>query len=165
MQATMTRPPIGGLFPLVVSQSGTVPRHGLAEGRASARVAILHGREGRVVVAMTDGDYGASITNSAEELVGFLYLLHLQELGVALDDVRWIYRDSEGNWDEIIPALVHGVTVCAVKYRPLGSRKQADAWFAINAEGVSISDDEKAMVGESLGLAPVMNQTLEVDIG
>ena len=138
MQATMTRPPIGGLFPLVVSQSGTVPRHGLAEGRASARVAILHGREGRVVVAMTDGDYGASITNSAEELVGFLYLLHLQELGV---------------------------TVCAVKYRPLGSRKQADAWFAINAEGVSMSDDEKAMVGESLGLAPVMNQTLEVDIG
>ena len=157
MQATTTRPPIGGLFPLVVSRAGAVPRHGMADGKATARVAILHGRDGRVLIAMTDGNYGASITNAAEELVGFLYLLHLQELGVALEDVRWIYRDSEGSWDEIIPALMHGSTVYAVKYRPLGSRTQADAWAAIAAEGVSLSDDEKALLGESLGLAPQLN--------
>ena len=157
MQETKTRPPIGGLFPLVVSQAGTAPRHGLAGGKASAHVAILHGQDDRVVIAMTDGNYGASITNAAEELVGFLYLLHLQELGIALDDVRWIYRDSEVNWDEIIPALVHGATVYAVKYRPLGSRTLADAWAAITAEGVSLSDDEKALLGESLGLAPQLN--------
>ena len=72
MQATMTQPPIGGLFPLVVSRAGAVPRHGLSEGKATARVAILHGRDGRVVVAMTDGNHGASITNAAEELVSFL---------------------------------------------------------------------------------------------
>lgn len=79
-------------------------------------MAILHGRDGRVVVAMTGG-HGASITNSAEELVSFLYHLHIQALNVALEDIRWVYRDSDGNWDEIIPALVHGTSVYGVKFR------------------------------------------------
>lgn len=155
MQATMTRPPIGGLFPLVVSRAGAVPRHGLDQGKATAHVAILHGRDGRVVVAMTDGNHGASITNSAEELVSFLYHLHIQALNVALEDIRWVYRDSDGNWDEIIPALVHGTSVYGVKFRPLGGRSQADVLSVIAAEGVSLSDEEKALLWEGLELLEV----------
>lgn len=154
MQATMTRPPIGGLFPLVVSRAGAVPRHGLDQGKATAHVAILHGHDGRVVVAMTDGNHGASITNSAEELVSFLYHLHIQALNVALEDIRWVYRDSDGSWDEIIPALVHGTSVYGVKFRPLAGRSQADVLSVIAAEGVSLSDEEKALFNESLGLTP-----------
>lgn len=155
MQATMTRPPIGGLFPLVVSRAGAVPRLGLAQGKATARVAILHGRDGRVVVAMTDGNHGASITNSAEELVSFLYHLHIQALNVALEDIRWVYRDSDGNWDEIIPALVLGTSVYGVKFRPVGGRTQADAMSVIAAEGVFLSDEEKTLLCEELEMLEV----------
>jgi hypothetical protein len=151
MQSVINRPPIGGIFPLVVHHAGATPRHGLAQGQATAHVAILHGSEGRVVVLMADGNYGASITNAAEELVGFLYPLHLQPLNVALEDVRWIYRDSDGNWDEISPVLMYGTKVYGVKLRPLGARGLADALAALSAEGVSLSDDEKALLSESLG--------------
>ena len=154
MRETMTQAPIRGLFPLVVSRAGAAPRHGTLAGQYTAQVAILHGGAGRMVVAMTDGNYGVSVTNAAEELVGFLYNLHIQPIGVALEDIRWIYRDSDGYWDEIIPALVHGNKVFAVKYRPLGSRAQADAWAVIAAEGVSLSDDEEALINRSLGMTP-----------
>ena len=157
MRETMTQAPIRGLFPLVVSRAGAVPRHGSLAGQYTAQVAILHGSEGRMVVVMTDGNYGVSVTNAAEELVGFLYNLHIQPIGVALEDIRWIYRDSDGYWDEIIPALLHGNKVFAVKYRPLGSRTQADAWAAIAAEGVSLSDDEEALINRSLGMTPMAN--------
>ena len=158
MQKPMNQPPIVGLFPLVVSRAGGVPRHGTAAGQFTAQVAILLGTDGRMVVVMIDGNYGVSVTNAAEELVGFLYNLHIQPIGVALEDIRWIYRDSDGLWDEIMPALVHGNKVFAVKYRPLGSRALADARAAIAAEGVSLSDDEEALFNRSLGLAPRENQ-------
>lgn len=154
MQKPMTQPPIVGLFPLVVSRAGAVPRHGTVAGQFTAQVAILLGSDGRMVVVMIDGNYGVSVTNAAEELVGFLYNLHIQPIGVALEDIRWIYRDSDGHWDEIIPALVHGNKVFAVKYWPLGSRAQADAWAVIAAEGVSLTDDEEAMFNRSLGMTP-----------
>lgn len=44
MQATMTRPPIGGLFPLVVSLAREGHRLGLSQGDAGA-VAIEAGRK------------------------------------------------------------------------------------------------------------------------
>lgn len=148
-QVMMSRPAIGGVFPLVVTRSGAMPRHGMENGKASVRVAILNGQDGHFVVAMSDGNYGVSITNAAEELIGFLYILHLQPLGAALEAVRWIYRDSEGNWDELIPALMHGRTVYGVKYRPLGGRGQEDALAALRAEGVSLSDDDLSCLIES----------------
>lgn len=157
MLKMMSQSPIRGLFPLVVSQPASAPRHGTEAGQFTAQVAILHGSEGRMVVAMTDGDYGLSITNAAEELVGFIFNLHIQPLGVALEDIRWIYRDSDGHWDEILPALVLGYKVLAVKYRPLGARTLADARAAIAAHGVSLSDDEEGLLNRGLGLTPKEN--------
>ena len=57
--------------------------------------------------------------------------------------------------DEIIPALVLGTSVYGVKFRPLGGRAQADALSVIAAEGVSLSDDEKALLCEELEMLEV----------
>lgn len=157
MQTMRKRTSIGGIFPLVVPRAGATPRHGTVAGKASATVAILYGQDKKIVVAMADGNYGVSITNAAEELVGFIYRMHLQPLGVGIDDIRWIYRDSDGRgkWDEILPKLVHGTTVYAVHYRPLGGRSLTDALSVMSAEGVSLSEDETSALGEVLGLEQV----------
>lgn len=152
MQQLNTKPAVAGLFPMVVRHVGATPIYGTEGGAASANVALLNGRDGRVVVLMTDGGQGCSITNAAPQLIGVLYHQQLQGRGVALEDVRWIYRDSEGAWDEIIPVLVHGTSVQAVDYRVLGARQPADMWAALASEGVCLSADERARLDDSLGL-------------
>ena len=156
MQATTQHASIS-IFPLVVKHAGAVPRHGRAEGGATATVAILYGQDEKVVVLMVDGNYGASITNCAEELLNFLFGLHLAPHDIDLADVRWIYRDTEGSWDEILPTATPGLNITSANFRPLGSRALPDVWAAIQAEGLSLSDDDKALLGESLGLAPELN--------
>ena len=146
-----TRPPVVGIFPVVSAYSGATIRHGMAAGKASAQVAILCGQGGNIVVVMADGNYGSSITNSASELVGFIYQLHIAPLGVSLDDTRWLYRDSSGFWDEIMPTLVHGTRVYCTDFRCLGGRQETDAMAAIAAEGVSLTDEEIQILSESLG--------------
>ena len=156
MQATTQQASIS-TFPLVVKHAGAIPRHGRADGRATANVAILYGQEGKVVVLMVDGNHGASITNCAEELLNFLFGMHLAPHHIDLSDVRWIYRDTEGSWDEILPTATPGLNITSVNFRPLGSRVLPDVWAAIKGEGLSLSDDDKALLGESLGLAPRLN--------
>ena len=156
MQATTQRASIS-ICPLVVKHAGAVPRHGRAEGGATATVAILYGQDEKVVVLMVDGNYGASITNCAEELLNFLFGLHLAPHDIDLADVRWIYRDTGGSWDEILPTATPGLNITSANFRPLGSRALPDVWAAIQAEGLSLSDDDKALLGESLGLAPELN--------
>lgn len=155
MNNRMTRPALGGLFPLIVRRAGEIPHHGSAAGQATAFVAILHASDQkRAVVVMADGNYGASITNCAEELVTFLHRFHLEPLPVALADIRWIYRDSEGNWDEIVPSVVHGTQIYCVNYRPLGGRALKDVMDCVAAEGVSLCDDDKALLVEYLAPGP-----------
>lgn len=153
MDEISIRPPLGGLFSLVVKHAGAAPTYDYAQGQATARVAILHGPEGKCVVLMTDGNYGSSITNCAEELLSHLYCFHLAPLGIQLDDTRWIYRDTDGSWDEILPGAVHGPKVYLANYRPLGGRTEADALNCIAAEGVALSEDEMAALGAHLGLS------------
>lgn len=149
MQATKQRASIS-TFPLVVKHAGAIPRHGRADGRATADVAILYGQEGKVVVLMVDGDYGASITNCAEELLNFLFGMHLAPHDIDLSEVRWIYRDTDGAWDEILPTATPGLNITSVNFRPLAGRTQIDAMNCIRAEGIELDADVQEILDSML---------------
>ena len=129
---------------VVVHHSGAAASKGADYGRASARVAILrHIGTGAMMVLMTDGHFGASITNSAEEIVGYVVANILNPRGVLARQVRWIYRDSAGAWDEMRPSK--GTTV-SIRFAPLGMRTLEDVRAALASAGLQLSEADRARV-------------------
>lgn len=129
---------------VIVRHSGAAASKGPDYGRASARVAILrHVSTGEMMVLMTDGHFWASITNSAEEIVGYVVANILNPRGVEAIQVRWIYRDSAGAWDEMLPSK--GSTT-SIRFAPLGMRTLEDVRAALASAGLQLSEADRARV-------------------
>ena len=129
---------------VVVRHSGAAASKGADYGRASARVAILrHVRTGAMMVLMTDGHFGASITNSAEEIVGYVVANILNPCGVGAGQVRWVYRDSTGAWDEMLPSKD---AKASIRFVPLGMRTMHDVRAALAGAGLQLSEADRARV-------------------
>lgn len=155
MLNTVTEPAaaVAGLFSLIVRHAGARPHCGAAGIQASAFVAVLFQPEAKkAVVLMTDGNFGASITNSAEELLGFIQDAHLGKLGVDALETRWLYRDSEGDWDEILPKGDQVVRRYQVSFRAVGNRSQMAALACIKAEGFELGAEDLESVRAFLRL-------------
>lgn len=130
--------PLVGLFSLIVKQVGARPYHGSFNGEASACVALFVEPETKkAAVMMTDGNCGASITNSVEEIIDFIRCQHLEHYALQFDDVRWLYRDSGGDWDELLATRHAGRPVA---FRPCGSRTQADALARLRADNLELDE-------------------------
>ncbi len=57
-------------------------------------------------VFMVDRDTpgAASLTNSAGKVLAYIGTQHLAPMGVAQSGVLWVYRDTMGHWDRIVPS-------------------------------------------------------------
>lgn len=69
---------------------------------------------------------GASITNGAEAITGMIYETYLKGFKLDWEHIRWIYRDSMGQWDEIVAdcgPLARDVTV---DFRSLSGARTLD---------------------------------------
>lgn len=129
---------------VVVRHSGAAAYEGADYGRASARVAILrHVDTGEMIVLMTDGQFGSSITNSAEDIVAYVVTNVLSPRGVEARQVRWIFRDSAGAWDEMLPS--QGGT-SSIRFSPLGMRSLNDVRSALANAGLQLSDADRIHV-------------------
>ncbi len=133
------RPMLLQQFVLVVNRLYESPRY--ATGLEETARCLVAMRDDRACVVMADTSRsGISITNAAAQLVAFIQRLHIGCKGIGWDSVCWVYRDSEGSWDEIRIAAWDGESDPVVDFHPVGNRTKADAirflvdhGFVINA--------------------------------
>lgn len=129
---------------LVVEGAGKAPAYATSRDHVSAFVSIhCDLNTGLAVVLLVDMDHGASVTNSASELLPFIQKYHIGCRGIRWRNVKWIYRDSMGAWDEIVPACQEwDHKTVAVEFRPLGKRTFGDAVAEIVTRGMPLVDGD-----------------------
>ncbi len=128
-------------FKIVVSHVGRVPIYAVTGDVFTAAVFVYHDfNTGKAVVLMVDGNHGASITNSAAEIIAFVQRLHIGRRGIRWRNVRWLYRDSSGyQWDEIVVTEWDGTNAAQVGFKPLANRT-LDAALAVAEEAGFLLD-------------------------
>ncbi len=142
-----------GCLPMIVRHAGARPQPCSDGGQVSAYVVVLHQPQAqKVAILLTDGRFGTSITNAADEIVKYIQEAYLSVLDVDINDSRWIYRDSDGAWDEIMPTGGHGRRRQQVCFRPVGRRSLEDVLACIKAEGFDLAEADRARVHAFLRL-------------
>jgi hypothetical protein len=71
-----------------------------------------------------------TITNGAELICQAIYENYLKSFKLDWEHIRWIYRDSLGQWDEIVADCGPLAPVATVDFRPLGGAKSLDEALA-----------------------------------
>ncbi len=133
-------------FALVVNRLYEPPRY--ATGPEETARCLVARRDDRACVVMVDASRsGISITNAAAQLVAFIQRLHLGRKGIDWRSVRWVYRDSEGSWDEIRIAAWNGEPNPDVDFHPVGNRTEADAIRFLADRGFVIDAAEWGRLG------------------
>lgn len=95
-------------FAGLVEVSGQAPRYapvGSDQAGFEALV-VVAGRPGEPINALVvavDLGQGASLTNCAREFCDYISRNVLSAFAVEPERVRWIYRDTCGRWDEMLP--------------------------------------------------------------
>ena len=124
-----------------------------ASGRSAGIAAILGGVE-----VKADGNYGASITNSAADLVAFIFRNHLKSREVEFGNVRWVYRDTDNHWDEIIPRQLSCHEDCSVSFRPLVERTFNGVTALLSSEGMPVSQMDGEAAQSILSVSEGINR-------
>jgi hypothetical protein len=95
-------------FAGLVEASGQVPRYApvgsdQAGFEALVVVAVRPGEPINAIVVAVDLGRGVSLTNCAREFCDYIRRNVLSVFEVEPERVRWIYRDTGGRWDEMLP--------------------------------------------------------------
>lgn len=111
--------------------------------------------EPRAVVALIDIGCGASITNAAAQICDAICERFLSGIaGLSLANVRWIYRDSIGRWDEIVPKPRLGIgflAVGGVDFRAGGGLAWALRTVADRTNGAALSKFAAMVASHEVG--------------
>lgn len=107
----------------------------------------------RGVVLMVDGNHGASITNAADKLIPFIHRDYFGRRGIHWGDVRWLYRDSMGAWDEILVTSYHGENLAGVAFRPLADRTLDSAFAVLVEQGFLVDAHDRAHISNAINRA------------
>lgn len=124
---------------------GAKPSYSLAHDRFTAAVFVHYDwTSGNAVVIMVNGNIGPTITNAADQIIPFIHRQHIGRRGIKWANVRWLYRDSDGDWDEIVVTEWHGTNAATVGFKVLGDRS-IDAMFnAARESGFQFNAHERA---------------------
>lgn len=143
---TDSRPMYLQQFALVVNRFYEPPRY--AAGQEETARCLVAMRDDRACVVMVDTSRsGISITNAASQIVAFIQRLHIGCKGVDWKSVIWVYRDSEGSWDEIRIVAWNGEPDPDVDFHPVGNRTEADAIRFLADRGFFIDAPEWGQLG------------------
>ena len=143
-------------FKLEMPHVGSSPSYAVQHNKFTAAVSVLYDMNtGKGLVLMVDGDHGASVTNSAGKLIPFIHRLHLGCRGIQWRNVRWLYRDSEGNWDEIVVATWDGSNEANIGFRTLGDRTIEAALATASKCGFPLDAHERAHLQRAIKHAGV----------
>lgn len=134
-------------FRLTVDRLGADVRYAIDLRQISAHVfAYYNLATGKAVVLMVDGSYGASLTNAADEIIPFIQREHVGRRGIKWKDVRWIYCDSTGAWDEIVVSSYEGGNTASIFFAPLGDRTERAALEATAATGIILDGHDRSHI-------------------
>lgn len=132
---------------LAVEHVGRRPAYAATAERTTAFMSAHYDmRTGLAVVLLVDCGYGASVTNSACELLPFIQAHHIGRRGIPWENVKWLYRDSMGAWDEIVPLGEWNPRAVAVDFRPLGERTLGDVLAQVAARGMPLAEADVAAI-------------------
>lgn len=138
-------------FRLTIDHLGAPIRYTVDLKQISAHVfAHYNLTTGKAVVLMVDGNYGASITNAAAEIVPFIQRQHVGRRGIKWKDVRWIYRDTLGSWDEILVNAYEGGNTASIAFSPLGDRTPRAALEAVAVQGIVLDGHDRQHLQNSI---------------
>lgn len=134
-------------FRLTIDHLGAPIRYTADIKQISAHVfAHYNLTTGKAVVLMVNGGYGASLTNGADEIIPFIQRQHVGRRGIKWKDVRWIYRDSMGAWDEIVVSSYEGGNTASIFFAPVGNRTERAALEATAAAGIILDGHDRAHI-------------------
>ena len=90
-------------FSLVIDHVGLPPRLALPEAATASVLAWSDTDTGKAVALIVDRDTaGPSVTNCAGEIIAFIQRNTFGPLNIKWREVRWIYLDTMGKWDELV---------------------------------------------------------------
>lgn len=134
-------------FRLSIDHLGAQIRYTTDPKQISAHVfAHYNATTGKAVVLMVDGGYGASLTNGADEIIPFIQRQHVGRRGIKWKDVRWIFCDSLGAWDEIVVSSYEGGNTASIFFAPVGNRTEGAALEATAAAGIILDGHDRAHI-------------------
>lgn len=134
-------------FRLTIDHLGAPIRYSADITQISAHVfAHYNLTTGKAGVLMVNGGYGASLTNGADEIIPFIQRQHVGRRGIKWKDVRWIYRDSMGAWDEIVVSSYEGGNTASIFFAPVGNRTERAALEATAAAGIILDGHDRAHI-------------------
>jgi hypothetical protein len=119
--------------------------------KASAHVFLFYDTQAlKAVVVMADGNTGTSITNGADTLLPFIHREHLSMRNIPWRNVRWIYRDTEGLWSEIVMNAYLSSNVASVGFKPAGNSTESAMYDILSNEGFTIDGHDRAHIRNTL---------------
>ena len=124
----------------------------LEEG-ARAFVWYVERRAAVLLVDMRQGNCGTSVTNAVGKFVAFVQRQEIGRRGIAWEDVRWFYRDSEGAFDEIVPLQFDGLYDARVALRPCGERSLADMFEQLGESSLMPEEHQRQHLRTAIELA------------
>ena len=99
---------------------------------------------GNAVVIMVNGNLGPTITNAADQIIPFIHRQHLGRRGIPWKNVRFLYLDSEGHWDEIVVTSWAGAARAGIGFKALGDRTIEAMLAAARDSGFELDAHERA---------------------
>ena len=111
---------------LVIDHIGLPPRLAPPEAATASVLAWSDADTGKAIALIVDHDaVGPSVTNCAGEIVAFVQRHTFGPHDIKWREVRWVYLDTMGKWDELVPLSYEGGNSAVVGFKPLAKRDMA----------------------------------------
>ncbi len=124
---------------------GAKPDYSAVQHHFTAAVFVYYDlNTGKAVVLMVNGNIGPTVTNAADQIIPFIHRQHLGRRGIKWANVRWLYRDSDGDWDEIVVTEWHGTNTATVGYKVLGDRSIEAMFDTVRECGFELDSHNRA---------------------
>jgi hypothetical protein len=92
----------------------------------------------KALVVARDMRNGMLVTNMAKDMIAFVEKTFLEPYCFNAEETLWIYRDSVGRWDRMLPKRANDRI--EVNFEPVGDRTVMAAKSAITTHGFDVTE-------------------------
>ena len=147
---------------LAIDNAGSSIRYATTDQEVTAYAFIRYDlNSGQAIILLVDGGYGYSITNSADQLIPFLQREYIGRRGIKWRNVRVVYRDTTGVWDEIVIEHFDGGQFAQIGFRPLGERRLDDALAAAAAVNLPLDGHDQQHLRNAIKRATSLKPAMD----
>lgn len=134
-------------FSIVIDHVGLLPRLALPEAATASVLAWADKDTGKAIALIIDHDaIGPSVTNCAGEALAFIQREHFGRRDIRFGNVRWVYLDTAGKWDEILSLHYDGGNSAVVGFKPLEKRDMDSFLALLEASGFPVDSETRRWI-------------------